>query len=61
MQTVQHEDKSLEIFCVSLRKFLGFTVHRKGINFYLAKAKAILDMEPPKIIKQLKSFLGRVS
>lgn len=47
-------------FGVSLGNFLGFSVHRKGIDLDLAKAKAIEDMEPPKLMKQLRSFLGRV-
>lgn len=42
-------------------KFLGFTLHKKGINLNLAKAKAIRVIEPPKMVKQLKLFLGRVS
>lgn len=31
----------------SFRKFLGFTMHRKGIELDLAKVKATQDMEPP--------------
>lgn len=48
-------------FRVSLGKFLGFTVHRKGIDLDPAKTKAIEGMEPPKSTKQLESFLGKVS
>lgn len=48
-------------FGVSSSKFLGFIVHRKGIEVYPAKAKAIQDIESSKTVKQLKSFLGRVS
>lgn len=45
----------------SSRKFLGFTIYKKNIDLDVAKAKAIMDMEPPKTTKQLTSFLGRVS
>lgn len=48
-------------FEVSLGKFLRFIVHCKGIDLDSIKAKAIRDRVPPKSIKQLKSFLGKVS
>lgn len=48
-------------FGFSSGKFLGFIVHSKRIDLDPAKAKEIQDMEPPKIVKQLKSFIGRVS
>lgn len=47
-------------FGVSSEKYLGFIVHRNGIGLYLAKAKAIQDIEPPKSVKELKSFMERV-
>lgn len=47
-------------FRVASRRFLGFTIRRKGIDLDPAKVKAIRDMKPPKTIKQLKSCLGRV-
>ena len=48
-------------FGVSSGKFLGFLVHSKGIDVDLAKATAIATMKPPATIKELKSFLGKVS
>lgn len=48
-------------FGVSLGSFLRFTIHRKSINLDQAKAKAILYVKPPITIKQLQSFLKRVS
>ena len=48
-------------FGVSSRKFLGFLVHSRGIDVDLAKATAIETMRPPATIKELKSFLGKVS
>ena len=48
-------------FGLSSRKFLGFLVHSKGIDVDPAKATAIATMKPPATIKELKSFLGKVS
>ena len=47
-------------FGVSSRKFLGFLVHNRGIDVDLAKATTIATMRPPAIVKELKSFLGKV-
>ena len=52
-------------FGVSYGKFLGFLVHSRGIVVDPAKATAIATaiatMRPPVTIKELKSFLGKVS
>ena len=48
-------------FGVMSGKFLGFVVHRKGIDVDPAKVKAIREMAPPANQKQLKSLLGKVS
>ena len=48
-------------FGVSSGKFLGFLVYSKGIDVDLAKAIAIATMRPPTMVKELKSFLGKVS
>ena len=48
-------------FGISSGKFLGFLVHSRGIDLDLAKATAIVTMRPPATIKELKSFLGKVS
>ena len=48
-------------FGVSTRKFLGILVHHKGISMDPAKAMAIATMKRPTTIKELKSFLERVS
>ena len=47
-------------FGVSSSKFLGFLVHNRGIDVDLAKATTIATMRPPTIVKELKSFLGKV-
>ena len=48
-------------FGVSTGKFLGFLVHHRGISVDLAKATAIVTMKRLTIVRELKSFLGRVS
>ena len=48
-------------FEVSARKFLGFLVHHRGISVDLAKAIAIAIMKRSTMVRELKSFLGRVS
>ena len=48
-------------FGVFARKFLGFLVHNKGISVDLAKATTITTMRRPTTLRELKSFLGRVS
>ena len=48
-------------FGVSAGKFLGFLVHKRGIDVDPAKATAIATMKPPTNVKQLKIFLGRLS
>ena len=48
-------------FGVSSGKFLGFIVSQKGIEANPDKIQAILDMEPPKNIKEVQSLIGRVA
>ena len=48
-------------FGVPSGKFLGFLVHRRGIDVDPAKATVIVTMKPPATVKELKSFLGKVS
>ena len=48
-------------FGVFTGKFLGFLVHHRGISVDLAKATVIATMKRPTTIRELKSFLGRVS
>ena len=45
-------------FGVSLGKFLGFMVSQRGIEANPNKIQAILDMEPPKNIKEVQSLTG---
>ena len=48
-------------FGVSSEKFLNFLVHSRGIDVDPAKATTITTIRPPVTVKELKSFLGKVS
>ena len=48
-------------FGVFAGKFLGLLVHHIGISVDPAKAIAIATMKRPTTVRELKSFLGRVS
>ena len=47
-------------FGVSSGKFLDFLVHNKGIDVDPTKTTAIATMRPSVMVKELKSFLGKV-
>lgn len=42
-------------------KFLGFLVHHRCISMDLAKTTTMVIIKMPIVVKELKSFLGRVS
>ena len=46
---------------VSVRKFLGFLEHHRGISVDPAKAITIATMKRPTIVREFKSFLRKVS
>ena len=48
-------------FRVTSGKFLGFIVSQRGIEANPDKIQAILNMEPPKNIKDIQSLTGRVA
>ena len=48
-------------FGISSGKFLGFMVSQRGIQANPDKIQVILDMEPPKNIKEVQSLMGRVA
>lgn len=48
------------VFGVTSEKLLGFIVSKRGIAADLAKVKAILKMQPPRNISQLRSFQRRL-
>ena len=47
-------------FGISSSKFLGFMVSHRGIEVNSNKIQAILNMEPPRNIKEVQSLTGRV-
>ena len=49
------------VFEVSAGKFLGFLVHQRSTSVDPTKATTIATMKRPTAVKELKSFLGRVS
>ncbi|XP_077249358.1 uncharacterized protein LOC143888848 [Tasmannia lanceolata] len=48
------------VFGVTSGKLLGFLVSQRGIEVDPQKIKAIQEMAPPKIKKQIRGFLGKV-
>jgi hypothetical protein len=48
-------------FGVSSGKFLGFMVSQRGIEANPEKVKAVLEMQPPKTIKQLQQLTMRIA
>ncbi|KAL5560504.1 hypothetical protein UlMin_036715 [Ulmus minor] len=48
-------------FGVSSGKFLGFMVNHRGIEANPAKIQALLDMEPPRKIKEVQKLTGRIA
>lgn len=48
-------------FEISIGKFLGFLVHNRGIDVDPTKVTTIATMKSPTTVKELKSFLGKVS
>ena len=48
------------VFGVSAGKLLGYIVNQRGIEVDPSKAKAIIDMPPPKTEKEVRGLLGRL-
>ena len=48
------------VFGVFSDKLLGFIVSKRGIEIDPNKAKAIVEMSPPKNIKELRGLIGRL-
>ena len=42
-------------------KFLGLMVSQRSIEAYLDKIQAIIEMAPPKIVKEVQSLNGMVA
>ena len=48
-------------FCVQAGDFLGFVVHKKGIEINQNKTKAIMEAKAPSTKKELQSLLGKIN
>ena len=48
-------------FCVQAGDFLGFVVHKKGIEINQNKTKAIIEAKAPSTKKELQSLLGKIN
>ena len=48
-------------FKVIAGKFLGFVVSQRGIKANLDKIRAIIEMAPPKNVKEVQSLNGQVA
>src|SRR3954464_7658799 len=48
-------------FFVQAGDFLGFLVHKNGIEINPNKTKAIMETKPPSTKKQLQSLLGKIT
>ena len=40
-------------------KFLGFMVSQKGIEVNLEKIRAIVELKPPRTVKEVQSLNGK--
>ena len=49
------------VFGVTAGKFLGFMVSQRGIEVNLEKVRAILELEPSRIVKAVQSLNGKVA
>jgi hypothetical protein len=49
------------VFGISSGKFLGFMVSQRGIETNPDKIKAMLEMTPPRTVKEVQSLTGRVA
>ena len=48
-------------FGVIARKFLGFMVSQRGIEVNLEKVRAIMELSPPKIVKEVQNLNGKIA
>ena len=49
------------VFGVTVGKFLGFTVSQKGIEVNPKKIWAIMELEPPKTVKEVQSLNDKIA
>ena len=48
-------------FGVGLGKFLGFMVNNQGIEANPSKVQALLDLQSPKIVKEIQKLTGMIA
>ena len=48
------------VFRLTVGKFLGFMVSQRGVEVNLDKIQAIMELTPPKTVKQVQSLNGKV-
>ena len=48
------------VFGVTAGNFLGFMVSQKGIEVDPKKIQAIMELAPPKMVKEVQSLNGKV-
>ena len=48
-------------FRVTVGKFLGFMLSKRGIEANLDKIRAIIEMAPPKNVKEVQSLNGKIA
>ena len=49
------------VFRVMAEKFLGFMVSRRGIEVNPEKVRAIMEIEPPRMVKEVQSLNGKIA
>ena len=48
-------------FSIESGKFLGFMIHHRNIEVNLAKAQAIVDLQPPYTVKEIHRLTKMVT
>ena len=48
-------------FGVTAGKFLGFMVSQRGIEVNPEKVRAIMELEPPRMVKNVQSLNGKIA
>ena len=48
-------------FEVTAGKFLGFMVSQRGIKVNTEKIQAIMELEPPRTVKEVQSLNGKIA
>ena len=48
-------------FGVTVGKFLGFIVSQRGIEVNLEKVRAIMELAPPKTVKEVQNLNGKIA